>query len=200
LDGLIGAELDGETNVSWRSPLRSDDFAEYRDECFLRRVGLERLSSELQDFWPQRGPQWDALAQLENGGVLLVEAKAHIGELWSSCKAEGSSLEKITEALNETVEFLGATPKARWTDCFYQLANRIAHLYFFRNHGINAKLVLINFVGDDDVRGPNSKAEWQAAYEIVWHVLGLPGRHDEISRHIVEIFPEVGAWPKPIMA
>lgn len=32
---------------------------------------------------------------------------------------------------------------------------------------------LIDFVGDDEVRGPSSKAERRAAYQVIWHVLGI---------------------------
>jgi hypothetical protein len=35
-------------------------------------------------------------------------------------------------------------------------------------------LVLINFIGDEDIKGPSSAEEWKAAYRIVWHVMGLP--------------------------
>jgi hypothetical protein len=88
----------------------------------LERVGLERLSPELRDFWPHRGPQWDALAEFGNEGVMLVEAKAHVGELCSSsCEAKSPSLEMIEEALNEAAEYICARPRATWTECFYQL-------------------------------------------------------------------------------
>jgi hypothetical protein len=191
LDELIRVKLPELTAVRWRSPLEEDDYAEYRDASFLEKIGLERLCSELREFWPDRGPQWDALAQFYKGGVLLVEAKAHIGELCSSpCGAEGTSLSRIKEALNEAAEFFGARPRAPWTDCFYQLANRLAHLYFLHNQGVSAKLVLINIVGDSDIGGPGSPDEWRAAYHVVWHVLGIPTRN-KLSGDIIEIFPDV---------
>ena len=46
--------------VEWLSPLGSDEYAEYRDGSFLERCGVKHLSSDLEAFWPQRGPQWDA--------------------------------------------------------------------------------------------------------------------------------------------
>ena len=70
--------LKGARSITWRSPLRSDDFAEYRDADFLKVVGLEEWSGALAEFWPQRGPQWDALGVSNQGDVLLVEAKAHL--------------------------------------------------------------------------------------------------------------------------
>ena len=179
LNGRIIDRLQGQAEINWRSPLEEDQFAEYRDECFLERVGLAHLSTELREFWPRRGPQWDALAQFGANGVLLVEAKAHVGELWSpSCKAKSPSLEIIEEALNETAEYLTARPRASWTECFYQLANRVAHLHFLRSREVNAKLVLINFVGDGDVEGPGTEAEWRGAYQVVWDVLGQRAGRD----------------------
>ena len=50
------------------------------------------IKSAWMKFWPQTGnvPNWDAVGRLElNSGVeyLLVEAKAHVEELQSSCSA-----------------------------------------------------------------------------------------------------------------
>lgn len=87
--------------LEWRSPLASDDWAEYRDAAFLQRLGLDYLIAPLARFWPRRGPQWDALALASTGEVLLVEAKAHVNELRSTCKASPASRAKIQRALTE---------------------------------------------------------------------------------------------------
>src|SRR5262245_53859802 len=63
------------------SPLIEDSFAEYRDADFLGRIGQSRLAKQMRDFWPNRGPQWDALATEESGRVYLFEAKAHSAEM-----------------------------------------------------------------------------------------------------------------------
>jgi hypothetical protein len=49
--------------INWLSPLGSDKHAEYRDAAFLKVLGLEQHSKSLQKFWPERGPQWDALGR-----------------------------------------------------------------------------------------------------------------------------------------
>jgi hypothetical protein len=59
----LGFEEEAHTNISWVSPLVSQKYAEYRDEDFLRAVGLAHLASDLRHFWPNRGPCWDALAR-----------------------------------------------------------------------------------------------------------------------------------------
>jgi hypothetical protein len=191
LDSLLLPVLGRAKKIHWKSPLVSDEFAEYRDSAFLNRIEAEGLAGELTRFWPARGPQWDALAVSDNGDRLLVEAKAHIGELCSpASKAGDTSREMIEAALSEAAQYLGANQHAAWTTLFYQMANRLAHLYFLRKQGSDAWLVLINFVGDKEMSGPTSPAEWKAAYQIVWFVLGLPKSH-KLSRYVIEIYPDL---------
>jgi hypothetical protein len=198
LDEIIAPLLPGKPAILWRSPLSGDNFAEYRDNEFLKRVGAEELAEALADFWPNRGPQWDALATTSSGDILLIEAKAHIGELCSPASGAGvSSKEKIEAALEKTIRHANAKPQAPWSQTFYQLANRLAHLHFLRRQGRKAWLVLVNFVGDDDVGGPHSEAEWRAAYEIVWYIMGLNKRHP-LSPFILEVHPSVAIWEKSV--
>jgi hypothetical protein len=70
-----------EKDIQWVSPLAEKKYIEYRDSEFLERVGLGQLAPRLQEFWLQRGPCWDVLAQIE-GGCLLVEAKSHMPEIY----------------------------------------------------------------------------------------------------------------------
>lgn len=192
LDGPILSALPGAGSVAWRSPLAADGFAEYRDAAFLDRLGLGAHAGALAAFWPARGPQWDALAITGAGQVLLVEAKAHLRELASPpLKAGPASRARIVAALAATAAALGARPLAPWTDAFYQLANRLAHLVFLRGQGVDARLVLVNFVGDTEMGGPAGKAEWQAAYAMALHVMGLPVRH-RLSRYVLPVYPDVG--------
>jgi hypothetical protein len=73
--------------IDWRSPRSDDEHAEYRDARFLETLGLGGLKDDLAAFWPARGPQWDALGVAPGGKVILVEAKAHAGEMASDCAA-----------------------------------------------------------------------------------------------------------------
>lgn len=190
LDGPI-LETTGARQIEWLSPLARDDYSEYRDRDFLARLDLSRLEEPLRAFWPERGPQWDALARSDAGDVLLVEAKAHIDELCSpGSKANGASRTTIETALASASGAIGAVPRAPWIDVFYQLANRIAHLHFLRANGVKAWLVLVNFVGDAEMEGPRSPAEWEAAYRVVHHVMGIRARHP-LARHVVHVYPDV---------
>ena len=89
-DPLILAAVPGAEHIEWLSPLANDGHAEYRDSHFLERIGHPELAPALAAFWPARGPQWDALARTDDGDVLLVEAKARIGEMLSSGTSGGS--------------------------------------------------------------------------------------------------------------
>jgi len=194
LDTEILGRIPGARGIEWLSPLESDGFAEYRDAAFLERCGLGHLFGTLGQFWPARGPQWDALGRTDSGDILLVEAKAHIGEICSPGTQAGPvSLARIRAALTGTSAALRAEPRAPWDTTFYQLANRLAHLHFLRSNKVAAWLVLVNFVGDEGMDGPASPESWRAAYQVVWHVMGLPKRH-ALSPYLIEVFPHVAAY------
>ena len=96
-----------------------------------------------------------ALARTDRENILLVEAKAHIGEVCSPpSQASVASRQQIEAALNETASFLNAEPRAPWAKCFYQLTNRIARLYFLRKNDLPAWLILVNFLHDSEIGGP----------------------------------------------
>lgn len=40
------------------------------------------------------------------------------------------------------------------------------------------------------MRGPRAREVWEAAYEVAFHVMGLPRRH-ALSRHIIHAHPTV---------
>ena len=182
----------GGAALRWRSPLAADSYAEYRDEAVLGLVGALHLAESLHGFWPARGPQWDALATTDTGAIVLVEAKAHVSELLSPGTAAGdASRKRIDETLGALAERLNASPRrADWADHFYQLANRLAFLDFLRRNEAPAWLVLVDFVGDAEMAGPSLPETWDAAYQVAWHVMGLPRRH-ALTPHILHVRPDV---------
>ena len=175
------------TPIVWTSPLKNDEFAEYRDQEFVDRIDTSLPVRQLESFWPVRGPQWDALAKVGNGGVLLVEAKANIPEIVSTgTGAGGASLELIKRSLDETKDFLGIDADIPWTGKLYQIANRLAHLYLMRElNQQDAYLVFLYFTGDSDVDGPQTIDEWKAALTVAKGVLGIPKRHP-LYRYVAE--------------
>ncbi len=188
----VALGLRSEGLIDWKSPRADDDYAEYGDDAFLQLLGIKLTRYPLKDFWPYRGPQWDALATLNGTGVLLVEAKANIPEEVSPATgASRTSRAKIDRSLEEVKRYLQVDSRIPWSGKLYQYANRIAHLYLLRKmNGINAYLVFVYFTGDADVGGPSTNAEWQAALTVVKGVLGLRDRH-RLSPYIADIFIDV---------
>jgi hypothetical protein len=143
LDSAFGGE--GKLDREWKGV----DFVD--SSSGVKSVWLE--------FWPQSGnvPNWDAVGRLELDSVteyLLVEAKAHVEELQSTCTAKEAKqeggLDKIMDALKTTIKASGSAAEVdHWLGPYYQYANRLAHLHFLIEHGIPARLVFIYFCGDD---------------------------------------------------
>jgi len=178
--------------ISWLSPLRDDEFAEYSDQDFLDRLSITLPRRSLESFWPKRGPQWDALGRTDSGAVLIVEAKANVPEVVSpGTQASSQSRELIDASIAETKAFLGIDPDIRWTGKLYQYANRLAHLYLLRElNGFDARLLNVYFVGDEDVDGPKTVAEWKSALTVVKRVLGLPNNH-RLARYAADVLVDV---------
>ncbi|MGB3627569.1 MAG: hypothetical protein WA989_17195 [Henriciella sp.] len=177
-------------SIRWVSPLKGDDYAEYRDAAFLDVIGQGHLKEALGSFWPKRGPQWDALG-LAGDRAVLVEAKAHLDEFFSPpTQASEKSLSMIGTALSGTAARLQARTGTDWTKVFFQYANRIAHLDFLRQHRVDAHLLFVSFIGDEDMGGPTSRDEWRAAFRTADYALGLRRRH-ALSPYIHHVWPDV---------
>jgi len=172
--------LPDEAELTWVSPIVEGGYAEYQDMAFLRAVGLEAHSSSLSDFWPARGPVWDALAVVESEGdrpgVVLAEGKSYPGELFGGgCKASEPSRSQMAQAIARTQRWIGSEEDPdEWMGRLYQTANRMAHLYWLREViGVRAWLVHLLFV--DDPHGPTTRDQWVAAMEAASAELGLAG-------------------------
>ena len=207
IDSAIVKALDlcpGE-EIEWLSPLESDCFAEFRDAKFLKRLGVNLKCRPLKDFWPKKGPQWDGLARTSCGRLLLLEAKANIPELDSTpTGATRDSLKKIKKSLAETQKFLKVKPRTDWSQCFYQYANRLAHLYLLRElNCLDAYLVFVYFV-DDRTRLPDedpvSREGWEGAVSLATKHLGIPRSNKWVSENVKDVFIDVSdmthvSWP-----
>ena len=179
--------------TDWKSPLQSDDYAEYRDNDFLKNLGiLNKIKYPLSDFWPNYGPQWDALGA-SGDGIILVEAKANIPEMVSpgTGAKNPQSIKKIKNSLDEVKKYLSVSDAIDWTGTFYQYVNRIAHLYYLREKNqIKAHLLFIYFINDITVHGPKTKDEWLGAIQTMECYLGLAKKH-KLRKYIHDIFIDV---------
>ena len=164
--------------LHWVSPLQDENYYEYRDD-FLQALQLEENAKQWREFWPAGGPQWDALAIAEHDpeslGVVLVEAKGHPGEACASTDAKDKGLAKIQKSLSRVIGFCEADTLdvKKWTHGYYQVANRIAALYFLNEVlGLEAWLVLVNFVNDTSHK-PTKIQQWRESQVKVMQHLGV---------------------------
>ena len=160
---------------------------------------LENAEAEAawRSFWPQSGNahNWDAVGEIWVNGQrewLLVEAKAHSGEIKSSCGASSQkSLSMIRAALSQTMASFCETPVPveRWMSPYYQYANRLAMLHFLMkvcDPPIPARLLFIYFTGDrrpDAAQCPQASADWEHEITAMEHYLGIY-RDSELYRRV----------------
>ena len=189
-------KLPSSESINWLSPLKDDTppFKEYMDKEFLERLCINLEHTPLKDFWPRSGPRWDGLARIGDRHI-LIEAKANLPEFNSGgSKASPRSLAKIQSALKETKEFLHVSDETDWTTCFYQYANRLAHLYLLKElNKVPTALVFVYFVGDDTVPGrdPVSREKWEAAIELAHHHLGVRPNSPWMKQNVFDVFIDV---------
>ena len=198
LDAAILKETGG-TAVNWL------------DFPFSRKVGnpdLEwtgigfiqdrQILSDWVKFWPTSGTaqNWDAVGtqRLDKSKEwLLVEAKAHLEEISSSCAAvEHGGLPLIRSALDETKAALGVDSGEDWLNGYYQYANRLACLHFLNLHRIPARLVMLYFVGNEQpgTQCPVSEAGWAEALQKQDAHLGILPNHplaDRVNKVFIDV-------------
>ena len=158
--------------------------AELKGMEFLRYE--EALQENWSKFWPVgRGiHNWDAVGWVNFERIrelLLVEAKSHIGEIKTDCKAKDpESIKKIKESFGIVKNVLGVPSDIDWMKDYYQVTNRIASLYFLHEQKIPSRLLFIYFIGDLCGAGRNSpqlKSEWLPVLEAQDSHIGLPKGH-----------------------
>jgi hypothetical protein len=102
------------------------------------------------------------------------------------CKAEGPSLEKIRSALLDVQASLGIAPNLLWLRAYYQMANRLAFLWFARLRGDQQPLwlVWVYFLGERYSTatgvsvGPEDPEAWAPVIAEAHSELGLPETHE----------------------
>jgi translation initiation factor IF-1 len=195
--------IDGSTKdwtVDWLDvpfALNGKYLGDDREWAGVKFISEAQVKAQWRNHWPSSGsaPSWDAVGQLykaENDSPewLLLEAKAHVGEMESQCKAGPESAKKIHAALETTakkVTYGGAWIPA-WENDFYQLANRLAVLDFLNNicsPPIPARLLLLCFYGEREEKMPGC---------------ACPSRPVEWLRHILEVYKQLDIDPQsPLM-
>jgi hypothetical protein len=142
---------------------------EWRGVDFLAPTCPDVVAAYRSGFWPQTGnvPNWDAVGHRYvdyRDEWLLVEAKGHLRELDQTCAAKsrsvGGSREAIGERLDEVRAAVSPGNTNDWLAHYYQYANRVATLWLLLEHGIEARLLHVCFLGDDFPDAPATADEW----------------------------------------
>ena len=192
LDTKISNLLEEKVDILWVSPLKADQYSEYRDDDFLSKLGLtKQINKKLNEFWPKRGPQWDALGKCKDK-YFLVEAKANFKEFKTTpSKAREQSKKQIMKSFKEVKNYLHITNTVDWTGYYYQYTNRIAHLYYLRVlNKIDAYLINVYFLNDSTVKGPTTIEEWQESIKKAKQYLGLYPKY-KLEKYIIDVFIDV---------
>jgi hypothetical protein len=199
----------------WVSPLANEGYEEFWNERFLQRLDLldEHLES-FREFWPfkpwandkvnPRGtPHWDAIARvpLAGGvrGVIMVEAKAHRGELAKPndrSKADEQSLKKIRSSFADVRAYFGIPDQTpAWESRYYQFCNRLAHLWWMNERArVPTWLVWVLTVDDPVWHDRMTAPQWHDVFQTIKSEVGLPPQHrlkDRISVAYLPGAPEV---------
>ena len=135
----------------------------------------------------------NALGTLQKGPsreFLLVEAKAHLGEIRSQCGAKeigGKPL--IVKALDEAKLAFGVSREKDWLKPYYQYCNRLTTLYFLIKHGVGARLIFIYFLKDkrQGVICPEKEGEWEIELKKMYDHIG-PLENAELTNRVHNLF------------
>lgn len=122
----------------------------------------------------------------------ISQSDASIPEIVSpGTGAQDKLLAQIENSISAVKQFMGVDQEIPWIGKLYQFANRLAHLYLLRElNGVDAYLVFVYFIGDDDVSGPSTIAEWKSAMTVVKRVFGISSRNP-LNEYVSEVFIDI---------
>lgn len=183
-------------------PLRYD-----RELVGLDFIKDAAVKAQWKSFWPQSGSaqNWDAVGKIkytDHEEWLLVEAKAHLGEVVSHCGAKSEkSIAKIRLACKKSMNVFCDRPMdvEHWLSPYYQFANRLAVLHFLMREckpAIPGRLLFINFIGDQRKDGdcPKTEDEWQPVIKTMEGKLGIDNRcelYQRVHHLYLPVNPEI---------
>lgn len=166
---------------------------EFEGLNFLDEKEYSRIEQKWKSFWPTTGRQqnWDAVGKAkdsESDCWVLVEAKAHISECKSNSKAsEKGGRNQIIKAMESVIQSnfkTNNTDPEKWLNKYYQYANRLASLHFLIENDINANLLFIYFIGDNNSneKCPKSAEEWKVIVDDIHKHLGIDEKSSFMRR------------------
>lgn len=166
-------------------------------------IADEDVRADWANWWPGTGnsQNWDAVGcwdkVMSDKRLVLVEAKAHIGEINSRCNAKvNGGRPTIERLLQETAKDLRATYTPAWMNRCYQYANRLAVRHFLRSKGYEPHLLMIYFVGDRQFpsnKAPQTPQGWVTALDNHKQELGLAALPADVHELFLHVH-EATAW------
>lgn len=177
---------------------------EYKGIDFLTdkidKIKFESLQSNWKKYWSLGGnkPNWDGIILHRNSNNkewIIVEAKAHLGEIES--KTKSASNQNIQNAFKETQKRFEISNN-NWFGKHYQLANRLAFINFLLDNKINASLLYIYFINGYEKpilkgrkkitvenKSVKKQKEWEKKIEEEYINLGI---NDKAKQYISNVF------------
>lgn len=177
-----------------------DKEAELND--FLKYNFSSELQKEITDWWLHKDtttPNWDLISTCMIGGergILLVEAKAHTGEL--DYESHGKNPKKLTseDSVRNHIKIGAAINEAKVEintkiagvnisrDRCYQLSNRVAHAWWLANQGIPVVLLYLGFLNVKDMQNGQRQIfktheDWEACFMNHSRQIGVDGIVDQ---------------------
>lgn len=172
------------TNEDVWKPKGMKNKSESRLNTFLRKFcNKSDLGKSILDWWVVHNsvtPNWDFLSTCSIDGVkglLLIETKAHKGELPKggkdvkdkhesrvNHKQVFKAIKLANDAINEQVEGVAIS-----RDKYYQLSNRVAHAWWLADKGIPVVLLYLGFLNCKDMDNGKNKLfktdqDWQTSF------------------------------------
>lgn len=182
-------EVIGQGEISWLDfpvDLERDSLdGEWKTiDCFSEEGNYAEIKAAWGKFWPTRGNahNWDGIFK-HNGTWYFVEAKAHLKEANQETGAGDESKKQITKAFAETCGSDELAEKWIKSKC-YQLANRLAFMYFCKKQNIPAKLLYISFLNGYETnkyKNVTNQSKWDSTWEKEMDELNLS---DELRQYI----------------
>lgn len=149
-------------SIEWLGPKMVEgewDWKELAGNSFWKALRID--PQRTRDFWPARGPHWDAVAKLTltsgSDHYILFEAKANISEFKSYMRAGNN--QKQRDTIEQSLKTYSLNVKG-----YYQTCNRLAHLNYIRENyqQIDVSLCYLIFLNDGS-HVETSYDQWNAA-------------------------------------
>ena len=194
LNDLISKVINQSDAIEWKDypfekKKKSGDGEWKGIDCFGEDFPFKK---EWSSFWPSKGNamNWDGIFRVGKTWY-FVEAKANADEAHQHCSAENeNSIKMIDNAFAKTQKWLGICPKQSWrkSDC-YQLANRLAFLYFCNVVcKIDARCLYISFINGYYRKYVESIKDWKTIWDEEYKTLGL--NESNLKSLVYHIYPD----------